>query len=81
MQLDPELVEEIALLRRFSMGGPTAMNLQDSSDQAVLAAARRMFAKGLISAADGGRLTDIGEAAVVHLEQLLGLMSPPLEPI
>jgi uncharacterized protein (TIGR02647 family) len=81
MHLDPELIDELALLRRFSMGGPIAMDLQDNPDPAVTAAARRMFAKGLITAADGGQLSDAGREAVEHMESLLNLLDPPLEPI
>jgi len=81
MPLDPELIDELNLLQRFSMGGPVAMNVQDNPDPAVTAAAQRMFAKGLITAADGGQLTDSGHQAIEHMERLLNLLDPPLEPI
>lgn len=81
MHLDPELIDELNLLRRFSMGGPVAMNVQDNPDPAVVAAASRMFDKGLITSADGGELTDSGRAAIEHMEGLLTLLDPPLEPI
>ena len=81
MHLDSELIDEITLLKRFSMGGPVAMDLQDNTDPAMLAAAKRMFEKGLISEQDGGRLTESGDAAVEHLNGLLAYLSPPLEPI
>ena len=81
MHLDAELIDELNLLRRFSMGGPVAMNVQDNPDPAVVAAAARMFQKGLITAADGGELTDKGRAAIAHMEGLLNLLDPPLEPI
>ena len=57
------------------------MDLQDNPDPAVTAAAGRMFAKGLITAADGGQLTDSGRQAIEHMERLLNLLDPPLEPI
>ena len=81
MHIDHELVEEIILLRRFGMGGPVAMDVHDNPDPAVVAAAARMHQKGLIIRADGGELTDSGREAVEHLEQLLNLLDPPLEPI
>jgi len=81
MHLDPELIAELNLLQRFSMGGPVAMNVHDNSDPAVIAAAQRMFAKGLITASDGGQLTDSGQQAIEHMERLLNLLDPPLEPI
>lgn len=81
MHIDPELIDELNLLRRFSMGGPVAMNVHDNPDPAVIAAAERMFDKGLISTAEGGQLTDTGREAIEHMERLFNLLDPPLEPI
>jgi uncharacterized protein (TIGR02647 family) len=81
MHIDPELIDELNLLRRFSMGGPVAMNVQDNPDPAVIAAAERMFGKGLITAADGGELTASGHEAIEHMNRLFNLLDPPLEPI
>ena len=81
MHIDPELINELNLLRRFSMGGPVAMNVHDNPDPAVIAAAERMFEKGLISTAEGGQLTDAGREAIEHMERLFNLLDPPLEPI
>ena len=39
MHLDPELIDELNLLRRFSMGGPVAMDVHDNPDPTVTAAA------------------------------------------
>jgi uncharacterized protein (TIGR02647 family) len=81
MHIDPELIDELNLLRRFSMGGPVAMNVQDNPDPAVIAAAERMFGKGLITAADGGELSASGHEAIEHMNRLFNLLDPPLEPI
>jgi uncharacterized protein (TIGR02647 family) len=81
MHIDSELIDELNLLRRFSMGGPVAMNVHDNPDPAVIAAAERMFDKGLISTAEGGQLTDTGREAIEHMERLFNLLDPPLEPI
>jgi len=81
MHIDPELIDELNLLRRFSMGGPVAMDVQDNPDPAVIAAAERMFGKGLITATDGGELTANGHEAIEHMNRLFNLLDPPLEPI
>lgn len=81
MHIDQELIDELNLLRRFSMGGPVAMNVHDNPDPAVIAAAGRMFEKGLITTAEGGQLTDSGREAIEHMERLFNLLDPPLEPI
>ena len=81
MHIDPELIDELNLLRRFGMGGPVAMDVHDNPDPAVVAAAERMHEKGLITQPDGGELTDSGREAVEHMNQLFNLLDPPLEPI
>ena len=35
MHLDPELIDELTLLRRFGMGGPVAMDVHDNPDPPV----------------------------------------------
>jgi uncharacterized protein (TIGR02647 family) len=81
MHIDPELIDELTLLRRFSMGGPVAMDVHDNPDPAIVAAAERMHEKGLITKPDGGQLTDSGREAIEHMERLFNLLDPPLEPI
>ncbi len=81
MHIDPELIDELNLLRRFSMGGPVAMDLHDNPDAAIVAAAGRMYEKRLITQSDGGKLTDKGREAIEHMERLFNLLDPPLEPI
>ena len=81
MHIDPELIDELALLRRFSMGGPVAMDVHDNPDPAIVAAAERMHDKGLITEPDGGQLTESGREAIEHMEKLFNLLDPPLEPI
>jgi negative regulator of genetic competence, sporulation and motility len=39
MHIDPELIDELNLLRRFSRGGPVAMDVHDNPDPAIVAAA------------------------------------------
>ena len=81
MHIDPELIDELNLLRRFSMGGPVAMDVHDNPDPSVVAAAERMHGKGLITQPDGGELTDSGREAIEHMDRLFNLLDPPLEPI
>ena len=46
MHLDPELIDELNLLRRFSMGGPVAMDVHDNPDPAVTRGSRANVCKG-----------------------------------
>jgi len=82
MNLDPELIEELNLLQRFSLNSTTeGISLSASGDPAVVAAAERLFEKGIITLSDGGHLTDSGREAVEHMHRLFNRLSPPLEPI
>lgn len=82
MQIDPELIEELSLLKRFSLNSSAeGINISAAGDPAVVAAAERLFEKGIISRSDGGHLTDSGREAVEHMNRLFNQLSPPLEPI
>jgi len=82
MNLDPELIEELSLLQRFSLNSTAeGISISALGDPAVVAAAERLFEKGIISLSDGGHLTDNGREAVEHMNRLFNQLSPPLEPI
>jgi len=82
MNVDPELIEELSLLQRFSQNSTAeGISISASGDPAVVAAAQRLFEKGIISLTDGGHLTDSGREAVEHMNRLFNQLSPPLEPI
>ena len=82
MQLDPELIEELSLLRRISLNlSEEEIDLSSIGDRTVVAAAGRLFEKGIISSPDGGHLTDSGRDAVEHMKRLFNELSTPLEPI
>ena len=82
MHLDPELIEELGLLRRLSQDlSLDVSSLQSSVDPEVSAAAGRLLQKGILSDANGGELTESGIEAADHMNRLFNLLSPPLEPI
>lgn len=83
MSIDAELIEELNLLMRYRMTSTPGGDIQigQAAEPAVIAAAQRLFEKGLIERADGGVLTDNGQQAVDSLSHLLIQLSPPLEPI
>ena len=79
MHIPSEIVDDMNLLRRFSLGGLGNMDFQDNPDPAISDAAARLQQKGLID--ENNRLTDAGHEAVEHLTRLFNLLDPPLEPI
>jgi len=81
MHIDPELIEELSLLKRISQNPTEDINLSEADDPTTVAAARRLVEKGIISDLEGGRLTDSGREAVENMNRLFNQLSPPLEPI
>ena len=82
MHLDPELVEELSVLRRMSQDSSLdGISLQSSSDPVVSAAVTRLMQKGILSQSGDGQLTESGSEAADHMNRLFNLLSPPLEPI
>jgi len=82
MHLDPELIEELSLLRRISLNlTDEGIDLSTIGDPAMIAAAERLCEKGIISRPDGGQLTDRGREAAEHMKRLFNELSTPLEPI
>ena len=83
MHIESELVEELNLLMRYRMTSTPAGGIEigRGAEPAAIAAAQRLFDKGLIERTDGGVLTDSGREAVDSLSRLLSQLRPPLEPI
>ncbi|MFT5504360.1 MAG: hypothetical protein ACI845_000229 [Gammaproteobacteria bacterium] len=79
MNLDRELIEEIEILKRYSMNNDASLDLSNSPDSGVAAAATRLSSKSIID--QEGKLTDDGRMALDHLNRLTNLLSTPLEPI
>lgn len=48
---------------------------QHSADPAMVAAAERLYYKGLISQKDGGYLTPLGSEAAEHVQKMLAVLS------
>ena len=82
MHLDPELIEDLSLLRRISQDSSLDVaDLRSSSDAGVSAAAERLVQKGILSQTGDAQLTESGVEAAEHMNRLFNLLSPPLEPI
>lgn len=77
MPFSPDHLSELNLLAQFS----TPSSLQgikvhshEASPESV-AAAERLYRKGLITDKDGGYLTSLGCETVEHTQKLLGILS------
>ena len=76
MQFTPELVAELNTLVRFDLDtSQQGLKVHKNADAEVIAAFQRLFAKGLVTQADGGYLTSLGREAAQHAQVMLGLLT------
>ena len=75
MTLTPVLLEELVLLNMFNLG-TTQQGLKIHHDAAAgkIAAGKRLFAKGMITQADGGYLTPLGQQVAEQAQALVTLL-------
>ena len=76
MPFTTDLIQELNALLRFD---PTTdqqgLKVHKTADAEVIAAMKRLHAKGLVTQADGGYLTPLGREAASHAQALTGLLT------
>ena len=76
MALTAELIEEIKLLTHYNLASlQEGIKVHGSANPEVIAAAERLFEKGLVSQSDGGYLTDLGVEAAEHAQAVLTILT------
>jgi uncharacterized protein (TIGR02647 family) len=76
MALTAELIEEIKILTHYNLTSiQEGIKVHGSAKPEVIAAANRLFEKGLTSQADGGYLTDLGIEAAEHAQGVLTILT------
>ncbi len=77
MALTTELAEEINLLALFNLATTQeGIKVHNDAGPQAVAAARRLYEKGIISQIDGGYLTDLGIEAAEHAQRVLTILRP-----
>jgi uncharacterized protein (TIGR02647 family) len=77
MRYTPDLVEELNVLLRFNLATTLeGLKVHHTAAPEVIAAAKRLHDKGLVTQEDGGYLTDLGREAAQHAQDLLGILTP-----
>ena len=67
-----EMVDEINLLTQFNLKNEQdGIKVHHEAAAELIAAAKRLHDKGIISQHDGGYLTDLGRKAAEHAQDLL----------
>lgn len=76
MKFDKDLLEEMNVLFCYDLASlQTGIKVHSDAAEEKIAAAKRLFEKGLVGQPDGGYLTERGHTAVEHLQHLSGLLS------
>ena len=76
MSLTPELVAELEILALFNLGNTQeGLKVHHVAAPTAIAAAKRLFEKGLTTQVDGGYLTSLGLEAAEHAQSLLTILN------
>ncbi len=77
MRLTDDIVAEIHLLSLFNLAShQEGVKVHHDAEPALIEAAKRLFAKGLTTQADGGYLTDLGIEVAEHAQRMLTILHP-----
>lgn len=75
MELQKDNIDEINILSRYNLHtSQEGVKIHSSASPDTIAAAKRLFDKGLISQVDGGYLTPLGRTAAEHAQGLLQII-------
>ena len=73
-----DLFEELNILSLYNLESmQEGIKIHSTASPAMVAAAARLFEKGITSQIDGGYLTLRGQEAAEHVKAVLGLLSSP----
>ncbi len=76
MTLTPDLIDEIDLLLKFDLSSAqVGLKIHSNAAPEMIAAASRLYAKGLVDHDDGGFLTPLGHEAAEHLQFLQQILT------
>lgn len=76
IQFTEAMIAELNLLLKFPDSSMEGLKIHHDAGSAVIEAAQRLYAKGLISQSDGGYLTDLGRETAQNAHLLIGLLTP-----
>ena len=76
MIFDDDLMHEVNLLMKFPDTSMEGLKVHHTADPLMVAAANRLYDKGLTDQHDGGYLTDMGREAAESASLLISLITP-----
>ena len=75
MAIRPEFIEELNLLSLFNLDSiQEGIKVHHEAGADKIAAAERLFEKGIITQIDGGYLTNLGIEAAEHAHALINIL-------
>ncbi len=75
MTLTPALLEELELLNMFNLNTTQqGIKIHHDASPGKVEAGKRLFAKGMITQADGGYLTSLGQQVAEQAQTLVALL-------
>lgn len=75
MPYSRDMIEELNVLSLFNLDTDLeGIKVHSSAGEAKIAAAQRLYDKGLTSQVDGGYLTSLGRTAAEHTQALLQIL-------
>ncbi len=77
MRYTEEQMAEMDILIRYNLQSTQqGIKVHSKANTEQIAAVQRLFDKGLVTAVDGGYLTDLGRKAAEHAQALLLILAP-----
>lgn len=77
MPYSPEQIQELDILIRYNLeSSQQGIKVHGTAGPDSIDAVKRLFEKGMITAVDGGYLTDMGRTAAEHAQTLLLMLAP-----
>jgi len=73
---DDQMAEMDILIRYNLQSTQQGIKVHSKADREQINAVQRLFDKGLVTAIDGGYLTDMGRKAAEHAQALLLMLAP-----
>ena len=82
MHYTKEQIAELDILIQYSLDSTQqGIKIHSSADEETIDAVERLFDKGLVTAIDGGYLTELGRKAAEHAQALILMLAPHYENI
>ncbi len=77
MRYTDEQMAEMDILIRYNLQSTQqGIKVHSKANRDQISAVQRLFDKGLVTAVDGGYLTDLGRKAAEHAQALLLMLTP-----